>query len=198
MHRIDSYGTAVAMPTPEAVGGTVGYFTVGDPVAGTPATRVHADWLNAAQEEIAAVIEAMGISLDKTDNDQLLEALKVLTGIPDAPATVTTTDATVTDLATVAVDEDEMVMVEASVVGRKSDGSAFYAGKISQSFYRNTAGDVTSLGGASISDEVNDSSWGGIDLAADTVNQTVDLTCEGLGATTIKWVATLKVTRLSA
>jgi hypothetical protein len=197
MHRIDSYGTIEVMPTLSEVGATVGYFTAGDPTTGVPATRVHQDWLNSMQEEIAAVIEAMGLTLTKASTNQFLAALKVLTGIPDKPSTATTTDATVTDLATVAVAEGDVVMVEASVVGRKSDGSALYSGKIIGTFYRNTGGNVTQVGAASLEPEVNESGWGGIDLVADTVAQTVDLRVTGAAAT-IKWVASLKVTKVSA
>lgn len=197
MYRTDADGSVAVMPTPAPIG-TPGFYGPGNPSVGQQATVVSHEHLNAMQEEIAAVVEDVGIVLDKDDPTQLLAAVRLLTGIPSNPAAVTTTDATVTDLATVAVAEGDLLMVEASVVGRKSDGSAFYAGKITGSFYRNSAGNVTQLGGAVLTDEVNDSEWGGIELAADTVNQTVDLTCEGLAGTTIKWQASVKVTKLSA
>jgi len=198
MERIDAYGAVEVMPVPAATGAIAGFFTEGDPSTGVPATRVSADWLNNMQEELAGVIEAMGLTLDKADPTQLLAALMIMTGIPSAPLSVTTSDATVTDLGTVSVDEDEQVMVEASVLGRKSDGSEFYAAKIVGSFYRNSAGNVTALGGASISGESNDNSWGGVDLVADAINQTVDIQVTGVAATDIKWTASVKVTRLSA
>jgi hypothetical protein len=64
MHRIDS---------PNALPG--GFFTEGDPVIPVPATEVSDDWLNAVQEEMAAVITAAEIALDKKDNAQLLAAI---------------------------------------------------------------------------------------------------------------------------
>lgn len=64
MHRIDGDGH---------VSNT---FTEGDPGLGVRATQVTADWLNAVQAEIAAVIEAAGITLSKPDNNQLLDALQ--------------------------------------------------------------------------------------------------------------------------
>jgi len=67
MHRID---TATALP-----GGT---FTEGDPMVPVPATEVSADWLNAVQAELAAVITAAGIALDKQDNAQLAKAIAAL------------------------------------------------------------------------------------------------------------------------
>lgn len=78
MHRIDSVGTAVAIPTPGVVGGTVGYFTEGDPGTGTPATRVSADWLNAVQEEILAVLTRAGVTADKTVRTQLRDSIETL------------------------------------------------------------------------------------------------------------------------
>jgi microcystin-dependent protein len=67
MHRIDS---------PNALPG--GFFTEGDPLVPVPATEVSDDWLNATQEEIAAVIAAAGIELNKADNGQLRKAIQAL------------------------------------------------------------------------------------------------------------------------
>ncbi|MFH2126350.1 MAG: hypothetical protein ABIK12_07515 [Pseudomonadota bacterium] len=55
-------------------------FTDGDPQAGTPATVISAEWLNAVQNELVNVIEAAGIELDKNDSAQLLAALLALAG----------------------------------------------------------------------------------------------------------------------
>lgn len=66
MHRIDG-----ANPGPSDT------FVEGDPQAGVPATQVTGPWLTAVQEEIAGVIEAAGLVLDKPDNGQLLAALDV-------------------------------------------------------------------------------------------------------------------------
>ena len=59
MHRIDQDGHSSNL------------FQEGDPELGQPATRVGADWLNAVQEELANAIEAVGVPLDKNDNEQL-------------------------------------------------------------------------------------------------------------------------------
>jgi hypothetical protein len=50
-------------------------FVDGDPSIPTMATQVPAAWLTTIQEEIANVVEAGGVTLDKTDEGQLLEAL---------------------------------------------------------------------------------------------------------------------------
>jgi hypothetical protein len=67
MYRIDSRG---------ATGD--GRFTEGNPTTGTPATVVDASWMNAVQDEIVNVVQAAGLTLAKTDNDQLLEAINLI------------------------------------------------------------------------------------------------------------------------
>ncbi len=64
MHRID---TSTATPDNR--------FTEGDPAIPLPATVVSADWLNAVQEELVAVVTGAGLELDKAENDQLRQAI---------------------------------------------------------------------------------------------------------------------------
>ena len=80
MHRVDTSTAVTSLPTP-ATPGTPGYFTAGNPGPGTPvaATVPGQDWFNDVQEEIAAPIEAAGITLDKTHHNQLLTAILALT-----------------------------------------------------------------------------------------------------------------------
>lgn len=77
MFRIDNTSAATTLPTPAAPG-TAGYFTGGDPVGGTPATIVTADWLNAVQEEITHVVEQVGLTPSKTDRTQLFQAIQAI------------------------------------------------------------------------------------------------------------------------
>lgn len=71
MFRIDSEG---------ATAGNL--FTEGNPSLGVPATVVSAEWLNdTVQEELVGVVEAAGLTLNKGDNTQLLQALNVLVGL---------------------------------------------------------------------------------------------------------------------
>lgn len=65
MHRIDGPGHLLNQ------------WTQGDPVTGVEPTEVTADYMNAVQEEIAAVIEATGASLNKADNAQLFQAISL-------------------------------------------------------------------------------------------------------------------------
>lgn len=67
MHRIDGTGA-----TSEHL------FTEGDPTQGVPATTVTGAWLNAVQEEIAHAVEEAGVSLDKMNNSQLAQAIRVI------------------------------------------------------------------------------------------------------------------------
>lgn len=55
-------------------------FTEGNPSLGRRPTVVSADFMNAIQEEIVGVIESQDISLSKSDDTQLLAALKSLLG----------------------------------------------------------------------------------------------------------------------
>lgn len=81
MFRIDSQGTAASLPTPAAVGPTVGYFTKGNPTLSIPPTVVSDDWLNMVQEEILNVILAAGLTPSKTTYTQLRDAIS--TGVTD-------------------------------------------------------------------------------------------------------------------
>lgn len=67
MHRIDS-----STATPD------NRFTEGDPTIPIPATTVRAAWLNSVQEELIAILAAAGISPDKTNNAQVVDAINAL------------------------------------------------------------------------------------------------------------------------
>ena len=67
MHRID---TSTATPDHK--------FTEGDPTIPVAATTVSAEWLNAVQEELVAVITGARLELKKSDNGQLWQAISQL------------------------------------------------------------------------------------------------------------------------
>ncbi|KDR25420.1 hypothetical protein [Caballeronia zhejiangensis] len=79
MFRIDDPTAATSLPTPEAAG-TEGFFTEGNPTAGTPATNVRGSWLNMIQEELRAVVVAAGLTPSKTTYTQLRDAIKSMYG----------------------------------------------------------------------------------------------------------------------
>lgn len=57
-----------------------GHYTDGDPVAGVPPTTVIADDMDSIQEEICAVIEGAGITLDPGNDAQLRSAILQMVG----------------------------------------------------------------------------------------------------------------------
>lgn len=76
MHRIDDPTAVPTLPAPRPPG-TPGFFTGGSPgSSGFAATIVRYEFMNAVQEEIAGIILAAQLTLDKTNNGQLLAALQ--------------------------------------------------------------------------------------------------------------------------
>lgn len=73
MHRID---TATAQK--DKFGAGKNGFTRGNPQTGTPATDLDDDYFDMLQEELAGVVEASGVNLEKSKHNQLLTALKAL------------------------------------------------------------------------------------------------------------------------
>ncbi|MBC2611716.1 tail fiber protein [Citrobacter braakii] len=75
MHRIDT-------PTAQKdkFGAGKNGFTAGNPQTGTPATDLDNDYFDMLQEELASVVEAAGIVLDKSVHNQLLQAIPILLG----------------------------------------------------------------------------------------------------------------------
>ena len=73
MHRIDT-------PTAQKdkFGAGKNGFTRGNPQTGVPATDLDDDYFDSIQEEIAGLVEAGGLTLDKADRGQVLKALKLL------------------------------------------------------------------------------------------------------------------------
>jgi len=67
MHRIDGPGATAQ-----------GEWTEGNAGAGIPATEITADWMNAVQAEIIAVIEEAGAAPSKASNTQLRDAIIAL------------------------------------------------------------------------------------------------------------------------
>lgn len=110
MERITSSDAVGVRPANDEAG-TPGYFTNGDPGVPTPATTVTAEWLNRVQEELVAVIEDAGLTLDPDDDTQLLQAIdqKISDGLTNGQSIrqrVAATDATEIDVSTPAIPLD--------------------------------------------------------------------------------------------
>ncbi|MBX6386334.1 MAG: hypothetical protein IRZ07_25735 [Microbispora sp.] len=78
MHRIDSSGAVAVLPAAAAVGSTVGYWSNGNPVSGQPATQLDQDWFNSVQEELVGIVLDAGLTPDKTNRAQVMQALRRL------------------------------------------------------------------------------------------------------------------------
>lgn len=112
MHRIDHPTRAVDLHGP----GKDGY-TEGDPVQGIAASVITADSRNAEQEEICNAIEGAGIPLDKADNTQLLQAMRLLAATDVAVANWTVRHSGAVQLRSVAVRPGAVGGVIAVAVG---------------------------------------------------------------------------------
>lgn len=120
MFRIDSTGTAVALPTPGAVGPTVGYFTKGNPTLSIPPTVVSDDWLNMVQEELINLVTSAGLTPSKTTYTQVRDAIA-------ANATDTTTELAIANNAS-----------NTSLTGMTWDGVSVRSVELNYSIYRKT------------------------------------------------------------
>lgn len=113
-----------------------------------------------------------------------------------AGKTVQTTDATVTDIDTIAVVEKDVWQVNTEIVATKTDGTDRAVYNLLGFFYRNVAGNVTQQGATVVIGGIeSDATWNA-DLVADTVNQTIDVRVTGKAATTVRWKATTKYQRV--
>lgn len=105
MHRID---TSTATPDHK--------FTEGDPAVPVAATTVSAEWLNAVQEELVAVITGGGLELQKSDNGQLFRAIGKLIG-DKAPIATNDTAGLVKGSDAVSIGEDGSILLAGAVDG---------------------------------------------------------------------------------
>lgn len=88
MHRIDSANNLLVLPAKKPAINAGGYFN-NDPT-GSPGTVLDPDWLNSLQEEMAAVLAAAGIAMDRNDDTQLLASIRALiAGAPRGVALIT-------------------------------------------------------------------------------------------------------------
>lgn len=88
MFRIDTSTAAGALPA-AAPEGRPGFFSNGNPLTVTPATILSADWCNIVQEELMAPVLAAGMTPDKGNTHQVMDALLALAGA-GGPQTVAT------------------------------------------------------------------------------------------------------------
>lgn len=108
-------------------------------------------------------------------------------GVLGGAATVQTTDATVTDIATIALAEGDAITVRATITGAIADYSAALGVVLSATFRRATGGNVTLVGSVQGTVQEDSASAPTATLAADTGNQTIDIRVTGVAAQTWNW-----------
>ena len=79
MSNIQDFWTANSIQTPPDLSqlSSKGYPTNGDPAKGIPPTLPGAAWFHRVSQLFNSVINAAGLTIDPTDTDQLLKAIKV-------------------------------------------------------------------------------------------------------------------------
>ena len=75
MYQYDDPTAVSVLPTPAAAG-TAGYFTDGNPASSAPATILRSDFMNMLMMELLNVVQAAGISPQKTSYTQVLLAIQ--------------------------------------------------------------------------------------------------------------------------
>lgn len=111
-------------------------------------------------------------------------------------AAVTTTDATVTVIASIPVAQLEGCAVEALVTGYRADFAAGIFRHLACGFRRATAGNVTALGAATGADVEDSAGTPAVTIAANTTAQTIELRVAGIAAETYKWEAHVSYTKI--
>lgn len=103
-------------------------------------------------------------------------------------ATLTTANATPTTVAAITLNDEQVYIIEATLMGQVG-GSAANAKVVSKRFvyYRTSGGNATSLGTDDIFSHDSGGSWSGTNLTASVSTDTVNLQATGIAATSIDW-----------
>ena len=124
--------------------------------------------------------------------DQVLQVPRVYkpagahTGLVQFSATVSTTDATTTKIASIPLAEGECIKINASVSGFQDDLSDASSADIEVVAVRATAGNVT-IKGTSGNRIVESDASTNFTVTADTTNQNVDINVIGVASQNWKW-----------
>lgn len=143
-------------------------FSEGNPATGVEATWMTDDWANSVQEELAAVIEAAGIVLDKANNTQLLAAIQTM-GMLGAPSilAVETTLTAAHGMFFANPAEGEVISYHLPIYGTVAAHKRYRVKNIGQGIARIDAADAKTIDGDAILDLApNDRA----ELAKDTAN----------------------------
>lgn len=102
-------------------------------------------------------------------------------------ATLQTTDATPSNIASIAVDEGVGVAIEGFIYGHKADGTAMLWGGFVGGFRRQAGGNVVAVDSPVLNQGEDFSGSPSYNLVANTGDQSVKIQVTGLAATTINW-----------
>lgn len=106
------------------------------------------------------------------------------------PATVTTTDATVTTVESFTTASDTSYTIHATITAVKSDGSQM-GSYVLYASYRNDSGTLTQVGATTVSHTAeDDATWNG---TLDVSGTTIRVRVTGVAATNIRWQSHLRI-----
>jgi hypothetical protein len=109
---------------------------------------------------------------------------------------VQTTDATLTTVDTIALEDENTYIITAELVGVKSDGSDRAGYRAKGLFYRTAAGSADQVGSTFFDQAIeSDAAWGGLSFAVSGNNVLVQ--CTGKAATTIEWGTVVQAFNMS-
>ncbi len=143
--------------------------------------------LNTAVSDATLVATGTAVTLTSTTTDTRINGAGTKTdGLSESDsAEVQTTDATVTTLLTVALEDENTYYLEATVCGVQSTGGGRTSTKIAGTFYRTAAGSATQQGTTTVVHGATSFGSGGVAFTVSGNNVLVEVT--GVAATTIEW-----------
>ena len=78
MQRVSRSTAVAALPAPPATPSSPGFFTGGNPASGLAATVPGYEWFNTVQEELVAIATCLGATLNPSNYNQVLTAIRGL------------------------------------------------------------------------------------------------------------------------
>jgi hypothetical protein len=175
---------------------TTGYVSAGSSPASAGNIRLPASGtvnangalsLQTAGTSVITIDSSTQITLASTDT---IEATATYGDFYTYLREVSTTDATVTSLFTWTITDEAVSLVDVAITAVKSDGTAGASYKRSMTFRRD-GGTVASIG--SVRDNATDENTAGWDVTIDNSTSTGRVRVTGEAATTIRWVATIRI-----
>jgi hypothetical protein len=118
-------------------------------------------------------------------------------GISSFNAILTTTDATAAVIASIPVAIGDCLVIEVITVGMKSDATAGHAGRAIQGFRRQSAGNVTTVGTATITTIEDSASAPVVSFNANTTSQTAEIKVAGVASETWRWECNVRVIKIA-